>query len=342
MMYESQEKKTTTLISSVGADGGQSFHKSTNQSIPENALQNNCQIVNSQNNFPADIIQNGRFCCWRYEEQDGRKTKVPYNPLTGQMARSNDISSFADFKTAQGAHGYDGIGIGIFNGICAIDLDDCVTDSGYYSGSASEIVSLMHSYTEYSPSGNGLHILFHADGFQYDTKRYYIMNHKAGLEVYVAGTTKKYVTLTGNVCENYEFGDRTKELQILLNRFMRRPETDAGNAINAVNSDLGEEELWNLAKSSKNSAAFTALFSGSQMGYSSQSEADMALCRHLAFWTGKDAQKMDALFRKSGLMRDKWDRPQSGSTYGAITIQKAMQIVVFLRFSCATKGSMPL
>ena len=107
------------------------------------------------------------------------------------MARSNDISSFADFKTAQGAHGYDGIGIGIFNGICAIDLDDCVTDSGYYSGAASEIVSLMHSYTEYSPSGNGLHILFCADGFQYDTKRYYIMNHKAGLEVYVAGATKK-------------------------------------------------------------------------------------------------------------------------------------------------------
>ena len=148
------------------------------------------------------------------------------------MARSNDISSFSDFVTAKSAIGYDGIGIGIFNGICAIDLDDCVTDSGYYSGAASEIVSLMHSYTEYSPSGNGLHILFRADGFQYDTKRYYIMNHKAGLEVYVAGATKKYVTLTGNMCENYEFGDRTKELQILLDRFMCRFETDAVNAIN--------------------------------------------------------------------------------------------------------------
>ena len=319
MMLESHEKKTTTLIPSVGADGGQPSQNVTNQSIPENALQNNCQIVNSQNNFPADIVQNGRFCCWRYEERDGRKTKVPYNPLAGQMARSNDISSFSDFVTAKSAIGYDGIGIGIFNGICAIDLDDCVTDSGYYSGAASEIVSLMHSYTEYSPSGNGLHILFRADGFQYDTKRYYIMNHKAGLEVYVAGATKKYVTLTGNVCESYEFGDRTKELQILLDRFMRRPETYA------VNSDLGEDELLNLAKNSKNGAAFTALFSGSQTGYSSQSEADMALCRHLAFWTGKNAQKMDALFRKSGLMREKWDRPQSGSTYGAITIQKAIE-----------------
>lgn len=33
---------------------------------------------------------------------------------------------------------------------------------------------------------------------------------------------------------------------------------------------------------------------------------------------------MDALFRGSGLMRDKWDRRQSGSTYGALTIQKAI------------------
>ena len=93
MMYESQEKKTTALISSVGADGGQPSQNFTSQSIPENACQNNCQIVNSQNNFPADIMQSGRFCCWRYEERDGRKTKVPYNPLTGQMARSNDASS---------------------------------------------------------------------------------------------------------------------------------------------------------------------------------------------------------------------------------------------------------
>lgn len=33
---------------------------------------------------------------------------------------------------------------------------------------------------------------------------------------------------------------------------------------------------------------------------------------------------MDRLFRKSGLMRDKWNRPQSCSTYGMITIEKAI------------------
>ena len=62
------------------------------------------------------------------------------------------------------------------------------------------------------------------------------MNHQADIEVYVAGATSKYVTITGNVCESYEYGDRSKELQVLLERYMRRPETDTGNAINAANS----------------------------------------------------------------------------------------------------------
>ena len=135
--------------------------------------------------LPDSIIQNGLFCCWKYEERNERKTKVPYQPQTGLGAKSNDPSSFVPYKTAVQASGYDGIGISIFNGICAIDLDNCVSDSGYYTQTAAEIVALMHSYTEYSPSGNGLHILFSAKGFQYDTKRFYIMNHQAGIEVYM-------------------------------------------------------------------------------------------------------------------------------------------------------------
>ncbi len=275
--------------------------------------------------LPDNLIKNGLFCCWRYEERKGRKTKVPYNPVTGAGAKSNDPGSFVPYHTAVQTKGYDGIGIGIFNGICAIDLDNCVSDSGYYNQTAAEIVELMHSYTEYSPSGNGLHILFRADGFQYDTERYYIMNHKSGIEVYVAGATNKYVTLTGNVCESYEFGDRTQELQTLLDRYMSRPKADAGNAINAENPALDSVELIRLAKASKNGASFSALWDGSIQGYSSPSEADMALCSHLAFWTGRDAAQMDSLFRQSGLMREKWDRKQSGSTYGAITIQNAIK-----------------
>ena len=168
--------------------------------------------------FPEELRQRGRFCCWRYEDRNGGRTKVPYDPRTGQPARSNDLSSFVSYEQAVRAKGYDGIGIGIFGSICAIDLDDCISETGQYSQAASDIVSLMHSYTELSPSGRGLHILFRADSFRYDTDRYYIMNHKAGIEVYVAGATKKYVTVTGRRTEKADgaFRERSKGRGIRL------------------------------------------------------------------------------------------------------------------------------
>ena len=39
-----------------------------------------------------------------------------------------------------------------------------------------------------------------------------------------------------------------------------------------------------------------------------RSSADAALMSHLAFWTGRDGVRMDRLFRRSGLMRDKYER----------------------------------
>lgn len=287
---------------------------------------------NLKANLPAEIMQDGRFCCWRYEKRNAQKTKVPYNPLTGQMARSNDVGSFADFKAASGATGYDGIGIGIFNGICAIDLDDCIIN-GEYSTLATDIIQTMHSYTELSPGGKGVHILFEAPRFQYDTHQFYIMNRANDIEIYVAGATNKYVTITGRRLNDYEFGDRSVELQAILTRYMARNQTRtksesyAGNAINArylVQSGLTEAEILELARKARNGVDFNRLWNGDCTGYPSHSEADMALCLNLAFWTGKDTNQMDSLFRRSGLMRDKWDRPQCGSTYGQITLQQAI------------------
>ena len=119
-------KEMTAPSTSVGADAGQSTVKSNDtiaqsQTADHGKMQKPCS-------FPEQLQENGRFCCWRYEERNGCRTKLPYNPVTGQMARSNDRSSFSDFQTAVAAKGYEGIGIGIFDGICAIDLDHCVKD----------------------------------------------------------------------------------------------------------------------------------------------------------------------------------------------------------------------
>ena len=100
------------------------------------------------NVLPDDLKDHGRFCAWRYENRNGRRTKVPYHPLSGEAARSNNPDSFVSFSEAVHANGYDGIGIGIFNGLCVVDLDDCITDSGYIKQPAADIIHLMHSYTE--------------------------------------------------------------------------------------------------------------------------------------------------------------------------------------------------
>lgn len=289
-------------------------------------------MTNTQN-LPADLREHGLFCCWRYEERNGRKTKVPYNPRTGGMAQSSNPDTFSPLPIAAGAMGrYDGVGVGIFGNLAAIDIDHCIK-SGVWSEMAIDIYQLMDCYAEVSPSGEGLRLLFSvADGFRYDTGRYYINNQKAGLEVYVAGCTKKYVTVTGNVlndCKRLE--PRDSQLLQVLEKYMQRPQQDRGrpldwnDTIGGAPEPLDDLALIQRAKQAKNGGTFSRLWDGDFSGYQSQSEADISLCNSLAFWTGRDAARMDRLFRQSGLMRDKWDRRQSGSTYGAITIENAIR-----------------
>ena len=76
---------------------------------------------------------------------------------------------------------------------------------------------------------------------------------------------------------------------------------------------------------SKQSHKFDALMQGDITGYGSQSEADIALCSVIAFWT-QDPTVIDAIFRQSQLYRDKWDEQHrtDGATYGEMTIEKAL------------------
>src|SRR5207249_867267 len=90
-------------------------------------------------------------------------------------------------------------------------------------------------------------------------------------------------------------------------------------------SGLTDEDVLVRAQAAKNGAKFRALWNGDTNGHhNDDSAADLALCDYLAFWTGKDAEQMDRLFRQSKLMREKWDSPRPGGTYGSMTIRKAI------------------
>ena len=111
--------------------------------------------------LPQELKERGSFCLWKYEERDGRMTKVPYQ-TSGLRADSTNKATFTDYATAISLRDkYDGIGIGVFDDICAIDIDHCIED-GTLSAMAEDIINRMNSYTEYSPSGTGVRILFKA------------------------------------------------------------------------------------------------------------------------------------------------------------------------------------
>lgn len=267
-------------------------------------------------NLPKELKENALFCLWKYEMRNGRKTKVPYQ-TNGKRADSSNKACFSDFNTVVNlAQTYDGIGMGVFQPFVAVDIDHCV-DGGKLSDMATDIVETLNSYTEYSPSESGVRIVAKADTLSYDKVKYYINNQKIGLEVYVAGMTNKFVTLTGNTICEAPIAERTNEIMAILDKYMQRPVV-APNPKKIVGSYLSDESIIEKAAKSKQGGKFSALWNGELE--TSHSEADQALCAILAFWCGGDTEQMDRLFRKSKLYREKWER----NDYREMTLQKAL------------------
>ena len=280
-------------------------------------------------NIPQELKNNASFCVWKKEKRNGKPTKVPYNPRTGQMAKTNDPSTFSDFNTAMKSFamgGYDGIGYRVSEGIGAIDIDHCIREDGSLNDVAASILGFFpDSYFEKSPSGTGLRGFFKlSPDFVYDKTVYYINNRKHGLEVYLPGVTNRFVTVTGDVYRQGSVSRNDEALQSTLDTFMRRSSRIEGSTVEAC-SYLDDKAVIAHASRSESGEKFKALMEGRwEEGYDSQSDADMALIAMLAFWCGNVEEQIDRIFRSSGLMRDKWDRRTGDSTYGQITIRNAV------------------
>ena len=271
--------------------------------------------------IPLELVNLDQWVCWKLElNEKGKWTKVPYNAVTGYLASSNKPETWTTFENAlKASDQYDGIGY-VFTkngGLVGIDLDHCIENNSILP-EVTELVKQFGSYTEVSQSGTGLHIICKGKlpGKAIKSKT---------VEMYDSG---RYFALTGNVYDNKEslcdaqeaINSLYGELAAARAEAQRKPTEPQSSGLS-----LDDTKLIEVAVNARNGSLFCDLFQGKIEGkYSSQSEADLALCNILAFYTGKNAAQMDRLFRQSALMRDKWDRPQSGSTYGAITIQNAI------------------
>ena len=273
---------------------------------------------------PLDLENVPQWVCWRYAVRDGKTTKIPVNVHTGGNAATNAPSTWSTFETALAYyHEHDtyvsGVGLVVAGtDLVGVDLDHCIGDDLTIAPWALPIVRALDSYSEVSPSGTGLRIFAHGVKPGRREKR-------NGVELYDR-TSTRFLTFTGKHLPGtpLELREVTAELAVVYaDVFGPDPAPPVKREAQPV--DVDDRGLLALAIQAKNGADFAALWSGDKLKHhKSVSEADLALCCHLAWWTGGDETRIDRLFRQSGLMRDKWDR--AGASYGARTIAKALSL----------------
>lgn len=146
---------------------------------------------------------------------------------------------------------YASIGVGCFEPLRLVDVDDCVVN-GKLDVRGQDIVDTLDSYTELSPSETGIHIFILAYGFAYDSECYYINNRNTHVEVYAPDVTGKFLTLTGKAIHGADVNERSKQLQVVFDRYMKRPDGDVATPIVvAPGSFLSDESVYAKVSKSK-------------------------------------------------------------------------------------------
>lgn len=245
----------------------------------------------SLKDIPQELKFSALWCCWKLTD----KGKEPFDLNNGKHARSNDPSTFVTYpKLLNHLHEYlkydedgkqlGGVGLGIFRGFSAIDIDHCVDENGNLSEMAADIIKYCGSYTEYSPSKTGIRIIFKTST-RIDKSQYYINNANIGLEIYISDNTNKFVSITGNKIS----GDSINDINILplLNKYMKKG-------------------AFNVEKVLEKDAKFAALWNKQAPGsHSDESETDMALCCKLAYYLKNDESEVKRYFEMSPYFKSK-------------------------------------
>lgn len=287
--------------------------------------------------IPEAFRNYAQFFNWQLvPAANGKKPlKVPVDAMTGRNIDSTDPRNHLAADEALRRADF---GFGVAFQFTAqdpfffLDIDDCLVDGRWSELATSLCQTFQGCYVEISQSGKGLHI-FGSGVYPGEHK----CRYEKTLEFY---TKDRFVALTGTGAT----GDA---------RFVAQPSIDwliqtyfnPGQAIEqqVVWSDVpcsewdgitDDDKLIDKMLASKSAmqafggkATVADLWAGDLSFHGGDhSAADAALCQHLAFWTGKNCARIDRLFRRSGLMRDKWDERRGQYQYGVKTILNAVSL----------------
>jgi putative DNA primase/helicase len=303
--------------------------------------------------IPSDLREYNQWCVWRFDEVNGKHSKVPYSPLTGRRASTTNPSEWGTFEAAVSLMeqaGFDGIGFlfTVNDPFAGLDIDDCLDpNTGHFvNEQAEKIVRRLDSYTEISPSGNGVKIWVKA------TKQHKRNRKKLGDLTYEFYDCGRYFTVTGRIYGgNVSLSDygtiqeRDEEYNTIHGEIFAPPPAKSenplrsldlkGNTDEGVTSDGGDpqdacignltdDQILNLLWQFPNADKTMPLMYGNISDFGNDdSVADMALCCRLAYVCGPNPEQIFRLVLRSGLMREKWNRDD----YREATIGKAIEFV---------------
>ncbi len=304
--------------------------------------------------FLSELQPLHQWVVWKPEMMHGKLKKVPYDPATHRHASVKQADTWGTLDTTLNAlttGNYKGLGFVLTRNdpICGTDIDGCRDqETGEITPLAQEVVALLSSYTEISPSGTGLHILTLArlpgQGMKtaielYDQGRFFTIttDHLPGTPSIIAARQAEIASLYLTYAA-VQLPKGVESTRGGAGVARRRGSPSIGKTPDTGRpSTRSDEEVLERAMHAKNREQFVELWEGrwqDNTRYTSQgkpdaSKADWQLVKYLLYWTNGNPQQTDRLFRRSALMRPKWDDNTnsggSGHTYGQVTIHNAMK-----------------
>ena len=271
----------------------------------------------------------------------GKPAKVPISASSGLNCNAQDPAHWLSFAHAATAARLLGCGFGFVltkeDPFFCVDVDNAWDGEKWSDTAQAVFASFPGAAFEISQSGTGFHLFGkYTAAVEHSMKRVDL-----GVEFYTGG---RYIWLTfTNAAGGWP------DLQAHFEAFAANwfPPTAATPAVNWVDEAVpeyrgpeGDTDLINKMLLSRPSFAtlqgeapsILELWTGaetlgrfypdnSQGRAFDNSSADLALCTKLAFWTGKNPERIERLFRVSGLVRDKWLEREK---YRITTIEKAI------------------
>lgn len=273
----------------------------------------------------------------------GKMDKVPCLWHSAAPCNAMDPANWTNAATAYATHhladrGY-GSGVGFVftesDRFFCLDVDGAYEADAWSPLSHEMLARFPGAAVEVSHSGRGLHIIGTLTG---PPPAHSTKNVPLNMELY---TARRFIALTGTHASGDAATDCTAAFHALAaQHFVPTAGADvkAGDwTTEPVAEWSGPEDdetlIARALKASDNSTkaafggglTFRQLWNG-DVPDDARSEGDQALAGHLAFWTGKNCERIERLMRSSPAYRDKWDAP-AHANYLSKTILKACSYV---------------